>query len=268
VIALAQSNLKDYIYSGKTSPTISLTHFREVCKGVQRLHNLRYCHRDLKPDNFLISPRTLQPQEVWLSDLGTARSLSEDAERFLPSYDFPVGDLRYAPVELWCGLGNYSEMFYAADIFALGATLFEMFTQSILTESVFDREILGNLLHFFQSLTERKDRFDKMLKGITARWQLPDIQDFAPDLPQYITDRINRLYKQLAHLDYRARMSRKDAFGRLDFTPVFQEINRCLTILHHQKAYQELQARKRSYDEYATKKEERRQKRMVGGYNS
>ncbi len=280
VIALAQSSLKDYIYEGSATPTISLRYFREVCKGVQRLHNLRYCHRDLKPDNFLISKRLLpssktsqrkrQTREIWLSDFGTARSLSDSAERFLQSYDFPVGDLRYAPVELWCGLGNYPEMFYAADVFGLGAILFEMFTQSILTEYVFDRGILGNLLDLFRPLTakERKDTFDKMLKSITAQWRLPDIQDLASDLPSPIAERINRLYKQLAHLDYRKRMSRKDASGRLNFTPVFQEIDRCLKILEHQKAYEKLQARKRIYAENAKKKAERRQKRMAGGYES
>ena len=107
-----------------------------------------------------------------------------------------------------------------------------------------------------------------MLKSITAQWRLPDIQALASDLPSPIADRINRLYKQLAHLDYRERMSRKDASGRLDFDPVFQEINRCLTILRHQKAYEELQARKRIYAENAKKKAERRQKRMAGGYES
>lgn len=262
VAGLAQSNLKDYIYSGNTNPILSLQYFREVCKGVQRLHSNIYCHRDLKPDNFLIYGK----RDVCLSDFGTARSLADGAERFLRTYDFPVGDVRYSPVELWCGLGNEPEMFYAADVFALGAILFELFTQSILTDYVYESEMLKYLCQLFQPLPtgQRKQLFIQMLDGIVAHWHLPEIQDFEPSIPASIVGRINRLYKQLAHLDYRKRMSRGDASGRLNFTPVFQDIDRCIKILEHQKAYERLQEYKRKRAENLKKKEER-QKAIAKG---
>ena len=91
--------------------------FHCMVRAVQRVHRLRLVHRDLKPDNFLITDSGIK-----LSDFGTARFLDGTEPPLMNSYDMPPGDHRYTSPELFACLHDVTpEVAFKADIFSLGA---------------------------------------------------------------------------------------------------------------------------------------------------
>jgi serine/threonine protein phosphatase PrpC len=100
----------------KISATFGLGVAQQLIKGVAALHRAGFIHRDIKPDNVIL----LADGGIRLIDLGVARAAHLD--------DFPEdvapGTPNYMAPELYAGgLGNEQ-----SDIFALGVTLFRMFT--------------------------------------------------------------------------------------------------------------------------------------------
>ena len=84
---------------------------RDVCKGLQALHEMGTVHLDIKPENILYS----FTHRFKLGDLGLARMLSD------LDGDVPEGDARYlAPEQLEQPTDPTK-----CDIFALGATIYE-----------------------------------------------------------------------------------------------------------------------------------------------
>ncbi|CUG92290.1 protein kinase, putative, partial [Bodo saltans] len=87
---------------------------RDVLLGLQYLHEVcRMCHRDIKPDNILVTPEG----RCKLADFGASRALERTA--LLKTC---VGTPYYMAPEVVQGEG-YDE---SADIWSFGATLFEM----------------------------------------------------------------------------------------------------------------------------------------------
>ncbi|MGK2935915.1 MAG: protein kinase family protein [Gemmatimonadaceae bacterium] len=96
---------------------------RDVVKGVNRLHALGFCHRDLKPDNVLL----FSGGRAKLADLGTARRI-DGSDRLTHDYFLPQGHMLYAAPEMFSGGGFTPELFVGADWFGVGAILFEAAT--------------------------------------------------------------------------------------------------------------------------------------------
>jgi serine/threonine protein kinase len=90
----------------------------KLAKGVAALHRLGIVHRDIKPDNVILQT----DGGVKLIDLGVARlPFLEDA----PEADAP-GTPSYKAPELFAGQPGND----LSDIFALGVTLYRMFTRA------------------------------------------------------------------------------------------------------------------------------------------
>jgi serine/threonine protein kinase len=237
VTELAPGSLKHFIYSGANNPHDALVFFREVCKGVQRIHNVQVCHRDLKPDNCLIFPGRVAK----ICDFGTARHLREVT--LLPRYDAPVGDRRYTALELFCGLGNDPRCFFPADMFSLGAILFELFTRQVLTQFIYNFRILDDLGEFFARSvpdSQREERFQLLLPKIRARSSLPELATLDNTAPSCIRDRVNSLYMRLSDLDYRSRAT-------VSFIWIFREIEICLKILQNEEKYRRWMEQRRRF---------------------
>lgn len=130
-LELADASMEHYIYSDKIDALTSLLYFKEMIKAVRCIHAKSICHRDLKPSNFLLVSR-----EVRLSDFGTAKWMDGTGGIILQSYKYPVGDFSYCPPEVLCSLGIDDEYVFSADMFAMGAILFEMFTQNVLSTEI------------------------------------------------------------------------------------------------------------------------------------
>lgn len=164
-VKLARCSLNDYIHSDNWDPLESLVLFREACKGVQRLHAMSICHRDLKPDNLLL----FSTNDLRLSDFGTAKILGGQEPSLLQFYPAPVGDVRYTSLELLALLDFEDSNVYASDIFALGAMLFELFTGIVLTLELYTFETIRKLITYFTVVpkSSRREIFDGSVEEIS-----------------------------------------------------------------------------------------------------
>lgn len=239
---LANSDLRKHIYFSITNPMQNIMYFREMCKAVQRIHSNNICHRDLKPSNFLIFDK----KELKLSDFGTARSFATEAEPLLQKYKYPVGDVTYTSPELLCGLYSEKELAFCNDFYSLGAILFEMFTKTNFNISIFNNiQRIWELIQYFKETQERhrQEIFNGFIAGIAQDNPLPDIFVYNAEVPNCIKHILNDLYKSLANLDYRKRLT--------NFDRIFMRIDICRIILEHEQKYKKWKKRK---EEIANKK--------------
>lgn len=88
---------------------------KQICRGLIAIHGCRVFHRDIKPDNIMITKNNI----VKVGDFGisTAIKSSELAST-------TTGSLAYMPREILKGKGG----FFYSDIYSLGVTLYEMIT--------------------------------------------------------------------------------------------------------------------------------------------
>jgi tetratricopeptide (TPR) repeat protein len=93
----------------------------EAARAVQYAHEQGVVHRDLKPENLMVVTRGAQPH-VYVMDFGLAR-MTEGASNLTVS-GFVVGTPAYMPPEQARG----ERVDARADVYSLGATLYELLT--------------------------------------------------------------------------------------------------------------------------------------------
>jgi serine/threonine protein kinase len=162
--------------------------------GVQAAEALEYAHqegiihRDIKPANLLVDTRA----NVWITDFGLARLQNETS--LTVSGDL-VGTLRYMSPEQ--ALGHATAVDHRTDVYALGATLYEL----VSLRPVFDGRDRQELLRQIASEDPRPLRrlnpavpveleiiIQKALeKESTARYATA--QELADDLRRFLEDR-------------------------------------------------------------------------------
>lgn len=100
----------------------------QVCDGVQHAHERGVVHRDLKPDNILVTPEG----RVKILDFGIARLLSSDDTDDNTAYTETgqfLGTLAYmSPEQLG---GRPSEIDGRCDVYALGVILYELLAKRL-----------------------------------------------------------------------------------------------------------------------------------------
>lgn len=213
VTDIARSSVFDFIYrSDKNNALKNLECFREICKGVRRVHSKGFCHRDLKPPNCLVLPN----KSIVISDFGTAKSLDGSIPSPPISYEGPVGDLMYTAPELLCRLDFDNRFWYAADMYSLGGILFEMFAKTPLNQLLYsDGQVLFQMIAAFGAIREqnRQKVFEETIGTFSANNPLPDLFECAPEgvIPESIRVKLDRLYKDLASLDCRTRLTSFDS---------------------------------------------------------
>jgi eukaryotic-like serine/threonine-protein kinase len=94
----------------------------DVARGLEHAHSRSLIHRDIKPDNILITPSGVAK----LADLGLAKRLDEASH--LTSLRQGFGSLYYIPIEQAYDAKQADER---SDIYALGATLYHMVTGDV-----------------------------------------------------------------------------------------------------------------------------------------
>ena len=96
---------------GRLSPEQALEIGRQLCAGLEAVHERGILHRDLKPSNVLLD----RDDRVRLTDFGMAAAAGEATRGGTPPYMAP---------ELWQGHQGSVE----SDVYALGLVVYEMFT--------------------------------------------------------------------------------------------------------------------------------------------
>jgi len=95
---------------------IALT--RQICQGLAHAHERGLVHRDLKPDNIVITGR----DRVRIVDFGLAIPMDDERSTRLTGVGLAMGTPIYASPEQTCA----EPVDHRADLFALGVTMFEM----------------------------------------------------------------------------------------------------------------------------------------------
>ncbi|PNX75641.1 cell division control protein 2, partial [Trifolium pratense] len=92
---------------------------RQALSGLAYLHVQKIIHRNLKPNNILLSFQNHEISKLKLTDFGVAKSI----EPPLSPYSINMGDPCYKAPELLLGFTNYST---AVDIWSMGCIFAEM----------------------------------------------------------------------------------------------------------------------------------------------
>eukprot|EP00929_Paragymnodinium_shiwhaense_P062525 TRINITY_DN31208_c0_g1_i4.p1 TRINITY_DN31208_c0_g1~~TRINITY_DN31208_c0_g1_i4.p1 ORF type:complete len:311 (-),score=86.23 TRINITY_DN31208_c0_g1_i4:31-963(-) len=210
VFELLDSDLKKHMkgLAGKLEPHAVKDFCRQLLNGLDFCHSSRIMHRDLKPQNLLISGgRTLK-----IADFGLARAFALPC----PEYTHEVITVWYRPLEILLGSKLYS---VPVDIWGVGCILGEMATGAPLFAG--DSEI-DTAFKIFQKLGTPTE----------AIWPgLGKLPDFKPTFPKWpprgwtnIRNTLAQvehtgidLLEQLMQYDPRARISARRALLHLYF---------------------------------------------------
>eukprot|EP00455_Lapot_gusevi_P018829 TRINITY_DN2033_c0_g1_i1.p1 TRINITY_DN2033_c0_g1~~TRINITY_DN2033_c0_g1_i1.p1 ORF type:complete len:405 (+),score=126.25 TRINITY_DN2033_c0_g1_i1:62-1216(+) len=101
---------------GGLPPAYACKFFSDCVQGLQYLHSQRVVHRDIKPDNLMLS----REGKLKLADLGVAHRFADDQLRTLADSN---GTYSYLAPEACAGQEFDA---YMADVWALGVTLYVM----------------------------------------------------------------------------------------------------------------------------------------------
>ena len=122
-------SLKDIIRkNGKLDEATTLRYASQLCDAVAEIHRNNVLHLDIKPGNILINP----DDKVCLIDFGISKQYNSDTHA--ETSTTPVGISKgFAPTEQYSGVAQFSP---ATDIYAIGATIYNMCSGSIPPESM------------------------------------------------------------------------------------------------------------------------------------
>ena len=138
-------DLYDYILNKKTLTEAEVMQImKKIFLAVNHLHTMSICHRDLKPDNFLLVS-TEPLSEVKLVDFGMAVKFSEDPMHTI------VGTPYYLAPEV-C-LGNYGK---ECDVWSLGVVMFFLLSGRQPFKGKNMNELLSNILNCRYSFYDHK----------------------------------------------------------------------------------------------------------------
>ena len=115
------NSLFDVLRDGTLSEDQAIHIISEVAKGLAAASEVGLVHRDIKPSNIMIS----QEGEVKLADLGIAKASDDDVSATLTMENSVVGTPAYSAPEQ---CSDAHDVDVRADIYSLGATLYEMVT--------------------------------------------------------------------------------------------------------------------------------------------
>ena len=152
----------------RLSPTDALRITAQIADGLAAAHRAGVIHRDVKPDNVLMTKESHGLGRAKIGDFGLAKRIRERGEKI---FDGLVGTPHYMAPELVTG----SQASPSADVYALGVCLFRMLTGRLPFNGKTVKQIMD------QSLTQ----------------PFPDVRGDCADLPNELVE----LLSWLVHRD-------------------------------------------------------------------
>ncbi len=111
---------------------------REACKGLKYAHDKKVIHRDIKPDNILISRKG----EVKIVDFGIATAQPGSVEEQLTKTGTVFGTPAYMPPEQFISAKHVDKR---ADIYSMGISFYKMLTGEKPYSGVFTAENIAKI---------------------------------------------------------------------------------------------------------------------------
>ena len=225
VAELAQADVADLIRRNVWTAEEKLVNFREMCKSIQRIHRMRIVHRDIKPGNFVLLPSG----GLKIADFGTARDLGGDDPAIFLNYQYPPGDTRYAAPEMMALLHDGDpEIAFLGDIYSLGATLYELWSGTILGVQLFNPRFAMDLATTMNAVrkSERRRVYMQFVQNISRGHSLPRLTPYGSLVPSSIWLLVDDLYRAMTALDFRERLA--------DFERIFLRLDQCLIVLRNE----------------------------------
>ena len=175
-------SLGTYLRRGHFSESESIQIIRHACRALSVAHADGIVHRDIKPDNLMLTSRG----DVKLVDLGIAKRLDEEAS--LTQTGQAIGTPHYISPEQIRGQRDVDSR---ADIYSLGATLYHLLTghtpypgsSGPIVMSMHLVEPLPDPRRFEASLTEGVCRVVRKMMAKNRDERYPDV--YALDLDLY-----------------------------------------------------------------------------------
>eukprot|EP01029_Cantina_marsupialis_P012950 TRINITY_DN2870_c0_g1_i2.p1 TRINITY_DN2870_c0_g1~~TRINITY_DN2870_c0_g1_i2.p1 ORF type:complete len:599 (-),score=97.31 TRINITY_DN2870_c0_g1_i2:98-1894(-) len=124
--------LFDQLSSTKTDMSIIRSYFAQLVTGIEYCHRQGVCHRDLKPDNLLLSGDfVLKIGDFGLSALFRFPDEDNVDDRKVKTMKSIVGSPHYVAPEIICSNANTGYDGSKADIWSMGVVLYAMIFQSL-----------------------------------------------------------------------------------------------------------------------------------------
>ncbi|CAD8154882.1 unnamed protein product [Paramecium pentaurelia] len=145
VMEYCKESLYDRILSqGKVKPDDVRFIMKAIGNGIKEIHDLGYAHRDIKPENILIFQKedANNIQEIYkICDFGTIKNIDLLKTQY-------VGTAYYQAPEQLNNSNQYSQK---VDIWAFGAVIYELLTQTTLFNGSTEDEVKQKILNITQS---------------------------------------------------------------------------------------------------------------------
>jgi serine/threonine-protein kinase len=151
-------------------PAMALFIFYQAALGLHHAHIKKVVHRDVKPQNILIS----ENGDVKIIDFGIATQKGNNAEKSLTSTGAVIGTPAYMSPEQF---STTKEITYQSDIYSLGVVLYEMLTGVVPFRNEFSSEVLAAIAHGrFVPASKLVKNLPDICKKILAKTFNPDIR--------------------------------------------------------------------------------------------
>ncbi|EGC40225.1 hypothetical protein DICPUDRAFT_96328 [Dictyostelium purpureum] len=149
--------------------------FYQLCQAIKHIHSKNICHRDITPNNILLSSKG----ELTLADFGSAKILEPNHTSM--SY---ICSRYYRAPELLVGCSNYTTKI---DIWSIGCILAEMLIGKPLFPGTNSNDQLGRIIEVLGSPT--KEDMESMKPSKPYHLQLPNISPKFLDTLHNIEDK-------------------------------------------------------------------------------
>ena len=145
----------------------------QACAGLKRAHQMNVLHRDIKPDNLLVS----RHGEVKVADFGLAMDLRDDRKQA------PPRRIEGSPHYMSPEQAMRGETSFASDIYSLGATLYHMVTaEPPFTGNSPSAIIAKHVTDYPRSPREIRSHLSKRLCQVLRRMMNKLPEDRYPDM--------------------------------------------------------------------------------------